>query len=513
MKAAIGTVTLAVIVIATLWRLNAASVSQMLGTDEADYVRAARYGSLAHYMASQERSGTAMLLEVIAGVRSGASPRPFNRDWDADDAAGLRHYHPPLALYPVAALARRGVTSEAGLRLPGVVYGILAALASALLAWRLLAAVPQGVQAAMAAAAGLLTASSPYHVLASTEIGPHALFSLLSTLVLAALTEAAWTGSRRWWLLACAVAGLTLLTVPYWALLVPPVLWVWWRGRPLNPRPWRTLGWGAVVAGAAATVAWPPFLLEAAFVKPILMYVGIVLEPLGSRPPGQWVLNFSSSHRLFAAMTLGGIAAFPVHDQRTRARAIPALLFVMSFVLVNLRVGHMKPLYVADVVPALAAVAAGGVGALIVYAARIRRFNAGMASTALAAAVVVAAAPPIMNAPTRQWHERLDQLGRQFESDRVLVTPRAAGAILKYYLPHTTIVLDSNHPADVPDLERQIGGGDLRAVIRWGNLTEPGGPAAAVTKARPADGHLDTGSGVAWWWYLDGLSSPTRAMR
>lgn len=480
-------------------RWQSPGFDQMLGTDEADYVRAMSDGAAAAYLGSRERSGIAFATEVVDEYRRTGWARPFKRDWDADDAAGLRHYHPPLAFYPLGVLAGSGVTDERTLRTVPLATSLLACAAAFILALALLRGAAPVVQVSLATAAGLLTAASPYHAEASMTIGSHAAFSLLSTLTLVALTRVVQTSEPRWWIAACAAFGLAILTVPYWALLVPAGLVAWWLGVP-RARRVRQLGIGLLAMLAATLVAWPPFVVEAAFTKPIFMYAGLIVNPLvEDSTPGRWLVDLARTHALLIALGLAGLAAAPLLHRDQLKAFLPAAIFVAGFIGLNLRVAHMKTLYASDVIAPMAALACALVGLAI---GRLPR----LAAATLAAGVAIAAATTMMwprgpVAPeTLTWRQPLRELNDDLAGKRVLVTPRPAGAMVKYYVPAATVLLDSNHPDDVAELGRAVESGQIDAVLRWGGTTEPSGVAAGLIEAaRPAGTTRVDETPVTWW--------------
>ena len=64
-------------------------LDRMLGSDEADYVRAMEYGLAANYLGTRERSGVAFVTEVWQEYQETGWARPFDRDWRGGDSSGL----------------------------------------------------------------------------------------------------------------------------------------------------------------------------------------------------------------------------------------------------------------------------------------------------------------------------------------------------------------------------------------------------------------------------------------
>lgn len=459
-------VWLIVLIAAVATRIDHQALPRPFGTDEADYVRALSLGLRANYLGANERSGVAFVREVVSEYTNTGWARPFQRDWERRDAAGLRHYHPPLGLYPVAALAGAGQRVEEKLRLVPVAIGIAACLCAALLASLMTEGRARPIAALIA---GLLVASSPYHVAVSTELSFHAAFTLLSTLALVCLVMTSRTGQLNWWYAASAMLGLTILTVPYWLVVVPPYLWVgWWTIRP-SAGTARTALSGLAGIVAALLAAWPPFLASAGFVKPVLMYGGIILKPLpGGATSGTWLFELATTHWLLVGSLATGLAGMVWMRSRVPASLIPAALFCMVFLLVNARVAHMKPLYAGDLIAPLAALAAASLVALGPV------LQASVAATALGLfvhAMVSTRAPDSVP----MWRSEMDALSRSLNGARVLVTPRPAGALVAYYAQGSRVVLDSGDARDVSALRAAAARSDIDVVLQWGPTFEPGG--------------------------------------
>jgi hypothetical protein len=500
-RAALLATVAAVFVFAVLARWQHPRLPAMLGTDEADYVRALSYGVAANYLGAREQSGVRFTADVIDEYRRTGWARPYSRDWAADDPAALRHYHPPLALYPVGALVQSGIRREQTLRMVPLVTAALACGASTLLAFALLGGTPAALRLAMSAGAGLITAASPYHAAAAVEIAPHAAFSLLSTLALVGLTQAVRGSARGWWILAWIFLGLATLTVYYWVLIVAAALWVWWWGLPDGRRSSGRLAIGIATAVAAAALAWPPLVVDGALVKPILMSAGILFKPPeGGSPAGTWLIGLLQSHRALIVVGVVGLFAWPVLGRERLRVLAPALIFIGAFLIVNLRVSYMKPLYASDLIAPLAAVTTSIAGLAL---ARWLPAAAPVVATlaVLVGGVVVLPSAQAMGAP-QDWKATLAGLNDEFAAQRVLVTPRPAAAVVKYYMDRAVVTLDSGHPADLADLQRGLSSGDIDIVFRWGNLVEPGGLATQVVNTRAADGTASVGGTLVSWWHV-----------
>jgi len=469
-------VWLVVLLAAVATRIDQQALLRPFGTDEADYVRALSLGLTANYFGTRERSGVEFARDVVSEYKATGWARPFQRDWERLDAAGLRHYHPPLGLYPVAALAGAGLHVEQTLRLIPVTLGILTCLCAAMLAGVMTEGRPRPVAALIA---GLLVASSPYHIAASTELSFHAAFTLLSTLSLVCLVMTCRTGHINWWYAASAMLGLTILTVPYWLVLVPPYVWIGWSTVRRSAGSVRTTLSGLAVIMATLLVGWPPFLISIGFVKPVLMYGGIIVKPLaGAATSGTWLIQLATTHWLTVVCLATGMVGAKWARSRVSSLLIPAALFCAGFVLVNARVAHMKPLYAADLIAPLAALAAA---ASVALGSRLQFLIAVIAFGGSLHAMVSARAQDKLPA----WRSEMDALSQSLNGAKVLVTPRPAGAIVAYYAQGSRVILDSGDAIDVSALRAAVARSEIDVVLQWGSTFEPSGVARELIARHP----------------------------
>jgi hypothetical protein len=469
-------VTLVVSIAAVATRIDNPALLKPFGTDEADYVRALSNGLVANYLGTNERSGVQFVREVAVEYKATGWARPFQEDWEKHDAAGLRHYHPPLGLYPMAALAGAGLRDERTLRLIPLVLGVLTCLCAGLLA----SLMADGrSRFASALIAGLLVASSPYHVAASTELSFHVAFGLLSTLTLVCLVMTSGTRHIGWWCAASASFALTILTVPYWLILLPPYLWVGWSTIRRTAGATRAALSALGAAVGALVVAWPPFLAHAAFVKPLMMYGGIILKPLpGTATTSSWLTQLGLTHWLTIVCVATGLAGLLWSRSRVPRSWIPAALFCAGFIVVNVRVAHMKPLYGSDLIAPLSALAAASAASL----------GPVPQSVVVVAALGVSLYARISTGrqdSTPPWRSEMDALSHSLSGARVLVTPRPAGAIVAYYAQDSHVVLDSGNATDVSELRASAARGEIDAVLQWGGTAEPGGAARELMRVDP----------------------------
>ena len=449
---------------ALLLRLQVPALYDPLDTDEADYASALRYGIAANYLGLKERSGWEFLASTAREFREKGRARPFRDDWAAGDAAALRHYHPPPALYPSALLLSFGERREHVLRFVPLTTALMAVVAAAWLAWMLTRDLPAQRRALASALALAFVALSPWHVASSVTLSFHQGFWLLSTLVLGFATCAWRTGSTRSWYALAALLGVAVATIPYWLLLVPVAAATLWRA------PWspgvsrRRLGVvGILFAAVSLTLVWPPALVRGDLVKPAILYAWIVVEPLErTGRAGAWLVSLVGAHWWVLAVLL-----LPVLIRWRGARvvlwnAVPVLGFAGLFVLLNSRVHHMKPLYASAVVPAAAALASVAI-ALVVPKWIERRAVPIMVAGAL---LVLAVAVSREAAPRgRDWQPAMATLAARLSGRTVLVAPRQVAGTFRYYLPASRIVPDAAEAFDEPAIAAGLADGRISDVI------------------------------------------------
>jgi hypothetical protein len=115
--------------------------------------------------------------------------------------------------------------------------------------------------------------------------------------------------------------------------------------------------------------------------------------------------------------------------------------------------------------------------------------------------IVAIAGLPTRQAPSN-WRDRLSELNERFAGQSILVTPRPAGAMVKYYLHDANVLLDSSHPDDRRAFSGRLASGQLQAVLRWGVTVEPGGFAGELIGSRAPTGATRVADSAVSWWDL-----------
>jgi hypothetical protein len=161
----------------------------------------------------------------------------------------------------------------------------------------------------------------------------------------------------------------------------------------------------------------------------------------------------------------------------------------------------MKTLYASDLIAPLSAAACALAGLALV------RFGRAAAPALAAGVALVTAVMAFAGAETPGgvpgWRPALLALNERFAGERVLVTPRPAGAMARYYLRDVETVLDSSAADDVAVLNTELAADGIDSVIRWGKSVEPGGAAGTVVRQRPPDGTTTIGGTVVSWWTVE----------
>jgi hypothetical protein len=236
-----------------------------LRSDAADYIRSLRGGWQAAYLDTR----SANLAEFWNLSRSPAvtGGHLWHYLYDREDAAALRHFHVPLAFYPHAIASDLFPGSNAVHR---IIPALFAALTSALC---VLALLRIGVGLLIAAPVGLVVATCPAYVKASTDCSPHTLFMLLA-LVFLWLWGSYQLSGKIVTLIAAATAfacsAATLELAPT-LLLAAAFVAIYSRGSAGFPRAamftWRK---ACVFVGAAllaSFVVWPGGWVRGGYVK------------------------------------------------------------------------------------------------------------------------------------------------------------------------------------------------------------------------------------------------------
>ncbi len=406
--------------------------------DESDYAMALSQGFTASYLGLSEASGWAFISQLITDRRNGVRSHPWREEYLTGDASAKRHLHPPVGLYPSTLLFSFGWTDERLLRAVPLVLGLLACLATGVLAFQTYHGSDPVMRRIAAIAAVSIVAVSPFHIAISVNYSFHAAYGLFSTAFLAACVLAARRRSLGWWYASCALWAACMLTIEYAILLVPSLVLTLWLTWPHdNPRPRRLLaaaGTGLVWIAATITVLWPPYLWRLAAIKPALVYLNLVLNPVSESGLGSnWGMALAERHWALALLAIAlpiGLSAAP---KAARRWAWPVVIYAALFVLANLRVSHMKELYAGHLVLVLAALVCAYVLPLLERTPVMPR------AAALAFLTAVLAVQTIREprATTMPWRDGMAELEARSRGRVVLATPVS---IFGYYLREATIL-------------------------------------------------------------------------
>lgn len=433
-------------------RLNHADRALFFDDDEADYATTVQDGFFSAYLGSNESNGYAFAKQVITEYLATGDTRAWRDAYLSQDAAALRHLHPPVGLYPASLLASFGIAREEILRLVPLFFSVLGCAVAGFLAWCLCPAASFGkVNAALWATA--IAAASPYAIVISSNFSFHAAYLVSAAATLAFLTLAAKWRSLTHFYIACALLAPCILTIEYWVLLGPAFVYVLIRAADMQSRGIvaciRPAGVGLLILGLALTLLWPPFLWHLGFLKPMIVYAGLLIRPLESsgfhRP---WWLEMASTHWLLAGLSvlaLIGMRKFLSKDER--AGLWPSLLYAFFFVLANLRVAHMKPLYAGQIVPAMAAIAALPIA---FFSSRLPR-GIRLAFAAIGLAALAWNLHPLLNKESVEWRKGMDVFAEATQGKQVLALDHSP--VFKYYLSKAEVIPT---PSDSSELHRAL---------------------------------------------------------
>jgi hypothetical protein len=164
-----------------------------------------------------------------------------------------------------------------------------------------------------------------------------------------------------------------ILTLEYWVLLVPGMLFTL---ALLAKREERPIRWaakealmGALLLAATAGILWPPFLFSLSYLNTVAIYLKFMVSPLPTEEFSRhWLRSLLAAHPfLLSAFAASGAGLFALPALRSAGKKsplaeyapwVPLILFALGFIVLNMRVAHMKPLYAAHLVPSLAVLAA-----------------------------------------------------------------------------------------------------------------------------------------------------------
>jgi hypothetical protein len=461
----------ACLILAGAWlRYHHPHFNDFLDYDESDYATALKHGFASEYLGLKDGSGFSFGARILSEYRAGRNPHPFRDAYLAGDAAAYRHMHAPAGLYPAAVMAGAGVRDERLLRLVPVAIGLLACVAAALLAWELCVLFPIHSRIAAAALACGWTVFSAYQIYCSTSLSYHSAFALANLLFLLACALVMRTGNARMWHISCVLLGACILTVEYWVLLGPAWLACLWRVHktggggvvPLLKR----FGLGIGILALTVSVLWPPFLIRGGFIKTLVIFAALMAHPLPasgfSRP---WPIELAVSHPvLILALAIGLVAAWKRLSRDFWLAASPMLLFMVFFCLANLRVAHMKMLYAAHIVPALAVLAGAASAAALGRLPAVA--GAALAACALAFTLAIEVRTGL-KFPDRNWRSDIETLRGGARGKAILAL--ANDPVLSYYLDQSKVVPEPKYPEEKRAADSLIANRSLDWVV----LTSP----------------------------------------
>lgn len=350
--------------IALFIRVQSPKISDYFNFDEADYIVAMKYGFFSNYFGLDEEAGWKYVMQCIRGTKNKIEVHPWHDAMLKNDAAALRHMHPPFGYYFTAIIADMGIEDETLLRFGVLIYGIMTVVCVYFLTRQILKNEAPFIRIIYTTAAALFTALSKYHIIQSVELGGHAAFSFFAVLFLLFSVISIQRKSMKWWYTSCASLAAGFLSIEYSLLLIPSFFFsasYLIHSLQLSVKnSSKMLLNGAVIFIGSVFVLWPPYIYEMAWLKQWITYGNIVIHPLAANTAFEryWLFETMITHPGFfiGMAAVIGVVIFTFKsgirkDSRILWSLLPLLMYVLCFLLINLRVNHIRPLYAAHIIP------------------------------------------------------------------------------------------------------------------------------------------------------------------
>jgi hypothetical protein len=262
-------IALALFAVALLFRLPFCT-ADLFTYDAADYSRAIRAGVVAQYLGTD----SIKLPDFLWRLRADAKFREHSWGslYQRNDGAALRHFHVPGGFYIPALLHDGGFGPKAqrvaiALISASTVSAAFLILSAAAVPWQL------------AGLAGLFCCCSPVLILAGTNLSPHPLFTLFSTVAVYSFCRWMGSASARWmamFAVCFAVSAASLELAPILLLTVlATAAYSWFRLPRSSERkiPVRQVLVCVGIICASLTLLWPGGWLRGGYVMSYGVFV------------------------------------------------------------------------------------------------------------------------------------------------------------------------------------------------------------------------------------------------
>lgn len=245
----------------------------LLLSDSADYLRAARQGFWANYLDTGSRSLWALLDIYRRDPEFRA--HPWANLMRRGELSALRHFHVPLFVYPHALAAQLGASNRTHRLLVCVTSGAFVALVFLVLR-------RSGAPFVFALSGALWIANDPSFLLISNELSPYPLYFLLAVLFLHILSVAERGGDHQRYL-ALSVFGAAAVATLEFSVILAAVTLIIGTTTPTLREAWRqaerrkTLVWCICAFIFCLLALWPAGIFKGGYFLSYGAYAYIVI--------------------------------------------------------------------------------------------------------------------------------------------------------------------------------------------------------------------------------------------
>ncbi len=405
--------------------------------DEADYMYAAERGMAPNWIDSPTNSLPALIRVGLDRPRDqGQGQRAELSEWirGTDDILFYRHWHGPIYISWLE-LTRPFASEERTVRAAGDIFPLLTAIAMYFGALSLLPRAAGSVAAILAAALFLWS----FPVVRTTELAPHQLFALSTTLTLICLAKI-WQDSRSpraWWYAAVAFAAADVCILEVGLAMAATALVCGYLARKRLNADWALAARSIALLIAVITAIWPAAIFKLSLLKSYLFMAYLALFRHGAWGSDiglgeTWRLRIASSP---VPWIVFAVAAVCFMRRRRAPVLIPSATFTVLMFLAISRVNTDVPRYVLPLWPGI--VLFGALGAAIL----VEKWRA-PAQSAIAllicAAMFLTSWPNIrrnLPRPNRRAEAILAIVAPLAPSHPVLLVPHDDMPMLHYYFP------------------------------------------------------------------------------
>jgi hypothetical protein len=439
---------LALLIAAGAWLVRPTIKPGPFTYDESDYMYAARFSPLAHWM---DLGGMPFGEFVQIGLTRGRNPRDSQALSEmaraADDPNVYRHYHGPVLWYWLCFL-RQFTVVEFVLRCGSLVFPLLTLLMIYFGSLRVLPAESRQIGALLAS---VLFALSPI-TLEATDLAPHPVFVLFYITALLLAAKVMTGGARRDWYAAVIAAGAAFCSLEVAFVLIAALAVCAWRRRAELRVDGRFILTSTATFVATVLALWPAGLVKLDFAKAYLFMAYLALfrhDAWGADSQASIWANRLALSPVEWVLIVSGLVVFVF--RRKTAEGIASEVFVwfgLLMFVVMLRVNGYGSRYISPYSAALDVTAGWMIAGALTQLAAIARYALLVVlviGLAASAARVLERVRPADDPGFRDTIASLHAAGLDHAS---LLVPQLALPAFHYYLPEAQVhgYLDAPSP-------------------------------------------------------------------